>query len=104
MNDFLGKMRKFLVRSAQVLKIKLKMRVVLITDYADFTEIYKKGGSFFGFLQILLKICNCNLRAFGYSGIWYLLTTDFTNPRLREDKFRSKSATTIPDYSRTPER
>jgi hypothetical protein len=48
------------------------------------------------FWQVLRNFANSNLRAFDYSGIWYLLTTDFTNPRLREDKFRSKFETAIP--------
>jgi len=39
MNVFLYKMRKFLTKNAQVLKITLKMRVLFIADYADFTEI-----------------------------------------------------------------
>jgi len=38
MDDFVDQMRKFLVKNAQVLKIKLKTGVVLTTDYTDYTD------------------------------------------------------------------
>jgi len=66
MSVFVNQMRKFLVKSAQVLKIRLKMGVNLTTNEHELTQISFFLRLFSIFYQFLMNLRNSYLREFDY--------------------------------------
>jgi hypothetical protein len=66
MNVFLYKMRKFLIRNAQVFKITLKMGVEFLNFFIFFRFFTLKRPKNDEFLRISVKICNSCLRVLCY--------------------------------------